>query len=386
MILIKKAYLISMADVNYEYRDILINDLGKIELIAEEINGNNYPGVTIIKALGRYVTPGIIDAHCHIGVCEEIYREGDDTNESSDPITPDIRAIDGINPKDVAFSSSLQAGVITVQTGPGSANAIGGTFAVLKLWGKSLEDMILIPESAMKMALGENPKRVYGGKGKAPITRMATASLIRESLTKAKEYRDKLRLTKNKNDVQYDHKLHSLMRVFDGLPVKIHAHRADDIETAIRIMEEFGLIGTIDHCTEGYLIPEVLSKHNVKCIIGPTLSNKSKPEVANKSFKSAKILSDNQIEYAIMTDHPVIELENSMLQLGKFCKAGLSEIEALKAVTIQAAKFCGIADRTGSIEIGKDADLVIWSHHPLFYLSTPKCIIVDGQIVPIEKD
>lgn len=386
MIIIKKAYLLSMADVNYEYRDILI-DKGKIVKIAKNINPDDYKEVAVIKAVGRYVTPGLIDAHTHLGILEEIIKEGDDVNEMSNPITPALRAIDGINPSDEGFDEALKAGVTTVSIGPGSANLIGGTFAILKMREGTLEDKVLVEESAMKMTLGENPKRVYGNQNKEPITRMASASLIRESLIKAKNYHDKyhkylLDLEAGKDvNFEYDHNLASLMRVFDGMPVKIHAHRADDICTAIRIMEEFNLKYTIEHATEGHLIPSTLVNHHVTCNIGPTLSSKSKPELANKSFDVGRILAENKIPFSIITDHPIIELENMLLQVGRFVRAGLNELTALKAVTINAATSLGIDKKIGSIEVGKDADIVIWSHHPFHYLATPKCILIDGKIV-----
>lgn len=386
MIIIKKAYLLSMADINYEYRDILI-DKGKIVKIAKTINPEDYKDALVIKAVGRYVTPGLIDAHTHLGILEEIIKEGLDVNEISNPITPALRAIDGINPSDSGFTEALKSGVTTVSIGPGSANLIGGTFTILKLREGPLENKILVTESAMKMALGENPKRVYGSQNKTPITRMASASLIRETLIKAKKYHDEyyqyLKDIENgiPKNFTYDHNLASLMRVFDGMPIKIHAHRADDICTAIRIMEEFNLKYAIEHATEGYLIPEVLEKHQVMCNIGPTLSSKSKPELANKSFDSGRILAEHKIPFSIITDHPVIELDNMLLQVGRFVRAGLNELTALKAVTISAAKSLGIDKFTGSIEVGKDADIVIWSHHPFHYLAAPKCILIDGKIM-----
>lgn len=386
MIIIKKAYLLSMADINYEYRDILI-DKGKIVKISKNINPDDYKDAVVIKAVGRYVTPGLIDAHTHLGILEEIFKEGSDVNETSNPITPALRAIDGINPNDNGFEEALKSGVTTVSIGPGSANLIGGTFTILKLREGPLENKILVTESAMKMALGENPKRVYGEGQKAPITRMASSSLIRENLIKAKRYHDDyhqylLDLEEGKDvKFNYDHNLASLMRVFDGMPVKIHAHRADDIETAIRIMEEFNLKYTIEHATEGYMIPDLLVKHHVSCNIGPTLYPKTKPEVANKSFDSGRILADHKIPFAIITDHPVVELDNMLLQVGRFVRAGLNELTALKAVTISAAKSLGIQKQTGSIEVGKDADIVIWSHNPFHYLATPKCILIDGKIM-----
>lgn len=387
MILIKNAYLIGMKDVNYELMDILVEE-SKIKGIGH-FEAKDYPESTVINAKKRYVTPGIVDPHCHIGIFEEaIGFEGADGNEMTNPVFPELRAIDAIKPQDVAFQEALEAGVTTVATGPGSANVIGGTFCVMKTYGKTIDDMIVLPESSMKMALGENPKRVYNSKSQSPSTRMASAALIRDALIKAREYKAKLDKYqvdlangKEVSKPEFNMKWHSLMRVFDGFLVKIHAHQQDDIVTAIRIIEEFGLNATIEHATEGHLIADYLKEHHQRVIIGPTLGSKSKYELRNKTFKSAKILSDNRIEFAIMTDHPVIHLANSLTQVGIFVREGLPELEALRAVTIYAAKINGVDNLVGSIEVGKDADIVIWNNHPLHYLTKPDYVIVNGNIV-----
>jgi imidazolonepropionase-like amidohydrolase len=387
MILIKNANLLSMADINYEITDILL-DGSKIKKIGH-LNASDYPKAKVIDAQEKYVTPGLVDPHCHIGLYEEaIGFEGSDGNEMTSPVTPELRAIDAIKPQDEAFITAREAGVTTVTTGPGSANCIGGTFTVIKTYGQTIDDMILVKESSMKMALGENPKRVYSSKSQTPATRMATAAVIREALQKAKDYRDKLEeYKKNKaankeaKKPEFNMKNASLARVFDGLPVKIHAHQQDDIVTAIRIIEEFGLDGTIEHATEGHLIPEYLKAHNQRLIIGPTLGSKSKYELRNKTFKSAKILKDAGIQFAIMTDHPVIHLSNSLTQLGLFVREGLDELDAFKAVTIESAKINHVDDRVGSIEVGKDADIVIWSGHPLHYMTKTDMVIINGEII-----
>ncbi|HOI47069.1 MAG TPA: amidohydrolase [Bacilli bacterium] len=388
MIIIKNANLISMAEVNYEKRDIVIEG-SKIIDIQSNIDVSNYPNATIINAKKKFVTPGIVDPHCHIGIMEEIIKEGNDTNEMTNPIFPELRAIDGINPADGSFKSAVEDGITTVVVGPGSANPIGGTFTIMKTHGNTMEDMVIVEESAMKMALGENPKRVYGSKDKTPQTRMGTAALIRESLIKAKDYYQKQQeylkaKANNQQDAkqpEFNMKLHSLMRVFDGMLVKIHAHRADDIMTAIRIKEEFNLNLTIEHCTEGHLVADKLAKYNVGAIIGPTLTSKSKPEVANKTFKSGKILSDNKVQFAIMTDHPVICIEDTLLQVGRFVREGLEELEALRAVTKYAAQINNIDSRVGTIEVGKDADILIWSNHPLNHMAKPEYVLINGEII-----
>jgi len=240
----------------------------------------------------------------------------------------------------------------------------------------------------MKMALGENPKRVYNSKNQTPSTRMATAALIREALTKARDYLEKideyeknLLEEKEAKKPEFNIKWASLSRVFKGFPVKIHAHQQDDIVTAIRIIEEFGLNATIEHATESHLIADYLKEHNQSVIIGPTLGSKSKYELRNKSFKTAKILKDHGIDFAIMTDHPVIHLANALTQVGIFVREGLSELDGLKAVTIDAAKINNIDHRIGSIEVGKDADIVVWDGHPLHYLTKTKLVMINGEVV-----
>ena len=385
MILVQNAHLFTMAQDNDVTGHVVIND-GKIVAAGKDVDPKQYPDATIIDANGRLVTPGLVDPHCHIGVMEEGIRfEGNDTNEMSGPIYPELRGIDSVYVKDMAFDYTYKAGITTVNTGPGSANIIGGTFTAIKTYGETVDDMIVKEETCMKMALGENPKRVYGTSNKNPGTRMASAALMREWLFKAKDYHKKLRAFEAKEDdakePPFDMKLHSLMRVFDGMPVKIHAHRADDIMTAIRIAKEFDLDVTIDHATEAYLIPNKIKQDNVKLIIGPTLGMASKYELVNKSFKSAKVLEDHDIEFAIMTDHPVITLDTTLVQAALFVKEGLSEQKALEALTITSAKLNGIADRVGSLEPGKDADLVIWDG-PLFDIMTrPALVMIDGKVV-----
>ena len=386
MLLIKNANLISMEEVNYETKDILVKD-GKIAGIGS-FNPADYPDYEVIDACGRYVTPGLVDPHCHVGMIEStIGWAGSDCNEMSNPITPELRAIDGIKPHDECFQEALDSGVTTVCTGPGSANVIGGTFCALKTKGATVEEMVLVEELCMKMALGENPKRVYGNSKTSPQTRMASAALMREWLMKAKKYHEKkvqyqkdLAEGKEAKEVEFNMKLDALAKVFDGMPVKIHAHQADDIATAMRIAKEFGIKMTVDHATEGYLIADVLKQNNQAVIIGPTLGNKSKYELKAKSFDSGKVLYNAGVEFAVMTDHPVIEQKHTLVQLALFVKAGLPELAALKAVTINAAKLCGIDNRVGSIKEGKDADIVIWSGHPLDIMTEASVVILNGKV------
>lgn len=387
MILIKNATLYNMAGINGDYYDILIED-GKIKAIGS-FNSYELGGVQVILAKHRYALPGLIDAHCHVGLLETLgFEPGNDVNEVTSPITPELRAIDALKPQDVGFEEALKGGVTTVATGPGSANIIGGTYCVCKTHGKTIDDMVIIEEAGMKMALGENPKRVYGRKNQTPSTRMATAAILRESLQKAKLYMEKWDQYENelKNDPkakkpEYNAKWHSLMRVFKGMNVKIHCHQTDDIVTAIRISEEFGLNSTLEHCTEGYMIADVIKKHNKQVVLGPTLTSKSKHEVRNLSFKSASVMKKHGVEFALMTDHPVVSLEHTLVQAGLYVREGLSKYEALKALTVTPAKMLGIFDRVGSIEVGKDADIVIYSGDPFDYDTVVDYVIINGEIV-----
>jgi imidazolonepropionase-like amidohydrolase len=384
MLVIKNAKILTMAGDVIDNGSIVvegttIKEIGNVEL-------SKYKDAEVIDASGLTVTPGLVDPHCHIGVMEEGIRfEGNDTNEMSGPIYPELRGVDSLYMKDMAFDYTYKAGITTVNTGPGSANIIGGTFTAIKTYGDTVSEVVIKEETAMKMALGENPKRVYGTSNKNPGTRMASAALMREWLFKAKEYHKKYNAWKageeGATEPGFDMKLHSLMRVFDGMIVKIHAHRADDIETAIRISKEFGLNSTIEHATESYLIPDLVKESGVPVIIGPTLGMASKYELVNKSFKSGKVLEDKGIEFAIMTDHPVITLDTTLVQAALFIKEGLSEERALEALTITSAKINGISDRVGSLEVGKDADIVIWDG-PIFDIMTrPEYVIINGKVV-----
>ena len=377
MKLIKNCFLVSAAKINYEKADILIED-GKITKIAKSIDEK----CETIDALGRMVTPGIMDPHCHIGLWEQgIGFEGADGNEATDPSTPHMRAIDAIYPLDESFDDAVKNGVTSVAAGPGSANVIGGTFTVIKTFGTNVKDMIVKEEVAMKMALGENPKSFYKSKNVTPSTRMGSAAIMRTELRKAKDYYEKMNSAKEVKDKPvFDPKLESLARVFDGLIVKIHAHRTDDIQTAIRIAKEFNLNYTIEHGTEAHLMVEDLIKDKVRVIIGPTWGSKSKYELRNKSWDTAGILEKAGIEFAIMTDAPVVPISETRIQTGIMIREGLSELQAIKAMTINAAKLNGVQDRLGSIEVGKDADIVIWNGNPFEIMTKPAFVFIDGIV------
>ncbi len=323
-----------------------------------------------INAVGNIVMPGLVDSHTHLGMFEDsLGFEGADGNEDSDPITPQLRAIDAINPFDRGFAEARKAGVTTVVTGPGSANPIGGQFAAIKTAGICVDDMIIKAPCAMKMALGENPKSVYSEREEAPVTRMGTMSLIREILFKAQNYKtelDKYHADSEENDKpEFDMKLEALLPVLNReIPVKIHAHRADDICSAIRLGKEFNLDVTIEHCSDGDRVAEILEREKLPLNLGPTLGDRSKPELQNLTFKTYKNLSDRGLSVAIITDHPEITEDNLPLCAALAVKNGMNEEKALEAITITAAKNCRIDDRVGTLEKGKDADIIILTDLP----------------------
>ena len=381
VLLIKNGKVLTMAGITYEKGCILVED-GKIKEIGESIVETE--NMEIIDAKGGWVMPGIIEAHCHIGIMEEDKGfEGNDTNEMTDPVTPQLRAIDAINPMDTAFNDAVEGGVTSVMTGPGSANVVGGQFVFMKTKGKSIDDMIVKEPAAMKIAFGENPKRVYSGKGKMPATRMATAALLRETLTKAAQYKEKKEKALAKGeDFTEDFKQEAWLPVLNKeIPLKAHAHRSDDILTAIRIGKEFNLHMTLDHCSEGHFIPEYVAASSYPAIIGPTLTRRSKIEVQNKTFKTPGIVHKAGTLVALTTDHPVIPVQYLSKCAGLAAKEGLGIEEGLKAITINAATICGVADRVGSLEVGKDADIAIFSGNPMEIFTDTLYTIIDGQIV-----
>lgn len=381
MIFIKNGHIYTMAGEVMENGCILIKD-GKILEVGKDLKAPE--NAEVIDANGKMVTPGFIDAHCHLGLFEEgIGFEGSDGNEMTDPVTPQLRAIDAINPMDISFREAYEGGVTTAVTGPGSANVIGGTFAALKTYGHRVDDMVIKDPVAMKIAFGENPKRVYNGQKKSPMTRMATASILRETLFKAKTYMDKKENEDETKRPDYDMKMEAMIPVLRReIPVKAHAHRADDIFTALRIAKEFNIDITLDHCTEGHLIAEELAHEGKSAIVGPTFGSRSKFELQNKSFETPKVLVEAGVKVAITTDSPVIPLQYLSLCAGLAHKAGLDEMEALKAITINAAEIVGLDHRIGSIEAGKDADIVIFEGNPIKDVDYETYMtIIDGKVV-----
>ena len=385
MILIKGGQIKPITGAEIENGELLIGDDGKIAAIGKTVDAP--ADAKVIDATGCLVTPGFIDAHCHIGIDEEGMRwEGNDCNEYSSPVTPEMRSIDGINPRDEAFHLALEGGVTTATTGPGSANVLGGTFVTLKLDGNCIDDMIVKYPVAMKIAFGENPKGCYGQNGhKEPVTRMAVAALLREQLFKAKRYAAEVDAAEKDptKTRPFDMQLEALLPVIrKQIPLKAHAHRADDILTALRIAREFDLDITLDHCTEGHLIVDQLVKAGKPVLVGPSFGSKSKIELREKTFETAGILDRAGLEVCIITDAPVIPLYYLPLCAGLAVKAGMKEESAWRAITINPAHVVGIADRVGSLEVGKDADIAIFEGNPLRDIQCrTKAVFVGGKQV-----
>ncbi|HWR23499.1 MAG TPA: amidohydrolase [Feifaniaceae bacterium] len=384
MLLLKNGLVLSMARPAFT-GDVLIRD-GRIAAAGEHLSED---GAEVVDCTGRYVLPGFVDAHCHIGMWEDgMGEEGADGNENSDPITPQMRAIDGLNPFDPCFKEARAAGVTTVVTGPGSANVIGGQFAALKTYGRYIEEMVIQDPVAMKAAFGENPKRVYTEQKEAPYTRMAIASLFRGAMVEAQEYERKLKLGEEDADKLPDRDLglEALLPVLHGeIKLKMHAHRADDILTALRLAKEFNLSVTLDHCTEGHLILDVLKEQTealgAGVILGPLFSDRSKIELRNMTFRAPKLMHEAGIPFALMTDHPVIPIQHLPVCAALCVREGLDADEALRAITINAAKITGIEKRVGSLEAGKDADIAIFDGPPLDVRSHCLRTIINGNTV-----
>lgn len=373
---IHNGVLITMEGERYEkgYVDICN---GKISAFGDMCDAPDYDGETT-DAHGGYILPGLIDAHTHIGISEEGLRwEGEDCNEATDPVTPDMRAIDGINPFDTAIPKARRAGITAAGVSPGSSNVIGGQIAAIKLFGKNVDDMVIKAPCAIKFALGENPKRNYGeNKGRTPMTRMATAAIMRRTLTRAQRYMKK----KNDGEDVYEPESEALIPLLEGkIPAHFHAHRADDILTAIRIAHEFELKYCIIHATGADEIAEYIEQEQSIFIVGPSMGPASKPETVGGSFSTAGKLSSLGMNVAITTDHDVTPLWLLPSFTAMCVREGMDEYPALRAMTIVPAAALGIADRVGSIKVGKDADIVVFSGHPFDYLTKTRAVFINGM-------
>lgn len=331
----------------------------------------------VIDMNRQLVMPGLVEAHCHMGITEEKKgKEGDDCNESVHPVTPVLRAIDAINTMDAAFHDAVRAGITTAMIGPGSANVVGGQFAVVKTSGRRIDDIIVKAPAAMKVAFGENPKANFSESGTSPVTRMAIAGMLRQELFCARQY------IKERRHGAEDFHYEAWVPVMEGkIPLKAHVHRVDDIFTAIRIAKEFGLKMTLDHCSEGHLIAEELAKEGFPAIVGPDLASRNKIEVQNVAFKTAGVLARHGVMIAITTDHPVSLIQSLPLCAGLCVKNGLPMESAFRAITIDAARICGVADRVGSLEAGKDADIAVYDGNPMEIFTNTLMTMINGKIV-----
>jgi len=368
-----------MADKVYEKGQIIIKN-NKIFDVGENLNIPEE--AEIIDSNGKVIMPGLIDGHTHLGIDEQdVGWAGQDFNEKSNPITPQLRALDAINPKDTGFKDAYKNGITTAMIAPGSSNVIGGECTIVKTYGKTIDKMILKKSAGMKAALGENPKGIYGDKNKAPGTRMAVASLLRETLIKAINYKNEKKIKEKNNDYfSKNLKMEQLLKVINNkIALRVHAHRADDIITAIRISEEFDIKIIIEHCTEGHLVVEELANADIPVMVGPSFGGRSKVELKNKTFKTAGILSKSGINIAIISDHSVTPTQHLPLYAALAIKGGMDKNIALKAITINPAKIMGIDNRVGSIEKGKDADLVIFDGNPLKIMTEVEQVFINGK-------
>ncbi|HZK18662.1 MAG TPA: amidohydrolase [Clostridia bacterium] len=348
-------------------------DEGKVVEVGENISVPQ--GAETLDVAGKFVFPGFIDAHSHVGIIEEGFGViGDDCNEITGPITPHLRAIDAINPGDPAFQDALLGGVTTLVSSPGSANVLGGEMVALKLYGSTVDDMIIRFPVGLKAALGENPKRSYGKLGKTPSTRMAEAALLRETFVEAQNYLQKQQAR--------DLKLEAVARVLKGeVPLRVHAHRADDIMTAVRVAQEFNLELVIEHCTEGYKVADRLADLKIPAVIGPLLISRAKVEMRGIDIRNARALASAGVLFAIMTDHPEVPVQHLALSAALAVSGGLAEEEALKAITINPATILGLDDRIGSLKTGKDADITVFDKHPFDSQSRIEYVFINGDLV-----
>ncbi len=361
---------------------ILVQD-GKIAAIGDV---NLPPEADVIDAAGAAIYPGFIDPHTHLGVSEQgLGWEGRDYNEMTDPVTAHLRALDAINPEEDGYREAVEAGITTVMCAPGSANILGGSTVVLKTGGGLLHQRVLRANAGIKAALGENPKRVYSGAKKAPSTRMASAAILREALVAAQNYQNKLERAGGDTDKlpPRDLKAEALLPVLKKeVPLRIHAHRADDIATALRIAKEFEINLTLEHASEAHFLLDQVAQSGFPAIVGPSLGTPGKVETQKKTLDTVKILSEAGVTVALTTDHPVLNIYQLLHAAAAVVReTGMDEYDVLRLITINAAQILGVDQRVGSIEVGKDADLVIIEGHPFDYLSRVLYTIIDGQVI-----
>jgi len=381
MIALTGAKILTMCGHPLESGTILIKD-GRLEAVQADVKIPG--GYEIIDTTGKFITPGLIDAHTHLGVyAESLDWSGEDVNEISNPITPGLDVIDALNPADVGLAEACGGGITTAMVAPGSANPVAGQCLIIKTRPRqSVEQMIVKRHAGLKIAFGENPRRVHGDQKKMPVTRMATASLIRETLQKGRDYLAK----QDSKDHKFDYAMEAVAKALrKEMPIRAHAHRADDIITALRIAREFELDIIIEHATEGHLIADVLADNKARVVLGPLFVTKGKLEMKESSWLAPALLADRGVKFALMSDHPVVPSKFLTVYAGLAARFGLDADQALRAITIDAADILGLADRIGSIEQGKDADLVVWSDHPLLLAAKPELVIIDGKIGTVDN-
>lgn len=373
----------TMTGRNYECGSILIKD-GKIAKIEEVIDPSENTDDIIIDAKGAWVLPGLIDPHSHIGISEEKTGSvNNNSNECSNPITPFIKAMDAVNPMDSAFHTAIKAGITSVMVGPGSSNVVGGQFVFIKTRGRCVDDMIVLEPAGMKIAFGENPKTTYGNNNMMPSSKMSIGAMLRETLFAAKQYADAKQAAQDSGEAfKVDFRNECWLPVLEKkIPLKAHVHRADDILTAIRIAKLFDLDLTLDHCTEGHLVAEEIKKSGYPAIVGPILTTRNKVELQYMDLKTSSVLHQAGVKVSMTMDHPVTPIEYLPLCAGLIAREGLGIEEGLKAITINAAELCKVASRVGSLEVGKDADLAIFSGNPMEVFTTCLYTIIDGLLV-----
>ena len=372
--------VVPVAGPPFEDGVVLISD-GRIEAVGRDVRVPE--AAERLDAAGKVVLPGLVDAHTHLGVHEEAEGwAGQDTNEMTDPVTPHVRALDAINPADLAFADAVAGGVLTVNVNPGSGNPIGGQAAAIRSAGRTVDEMLLRAPSGLKSALGENPKRVYGDRKQLPSTRLGTAAVIRDALVKARNYLDKLDRGDDGEPPERDLRWEALGLVLSGeIPWRQHCHRADDIATALRLADEFGYRLVIDHGTEAVLLADRLAERGVPVLIGPLLTSRSKVELRNRSLASPGRLAAAGVELGIITDHPVVPIHLLHVQAALAVREGLDPAAALRAVTLTPARVLGLDDRLGSLEPGKHATLCVWSGDPLDARSRVETAWIEGRQV-----
>lgn len=371
---IVNAHIVPVAGEPF-HGSLVVTD-GKIAALGVDVEAPQ--GHEVVDAAGSWLLPGLVDAHVHLGVHEEGEGwAGADVNETTDPVTAAVRAVDAINPSDIGFDDALAGGITSVNVNPGSANPIGGLAVAIKTHGRIVDEMILRSPSGLKAALGENPKRVYGEQKKTPNTRLGVAMTMRKALAEARAW-----AKKPEEDRGADLVSEALgMVLAREIPWRQHCHRADDIATAIRLSDEFGYELVLDHGTEAYKLADVIAERHIPVLYGPMIVARSKVEVRDRTAEAPGILTAAGVKVSIITDHPVVPIDFLIHQAAYAVREGLDPVEALRAVTINPAEVLGVEDRIGSLEVGKDADVVLWSGDPLDTRNRALRTWIDGREV-----